>query len=110
MINVLIKFNIADYVNILGAMISGGGSYFVVFFMNYKKIKAETDVKITNIFFALMIQECFVCMFAFLTNWLFSLAFGTKIALFVGGVVSVIIFAVTYYVLFLIDKPKKISS
>ena len=97
-------------VNIYGAMISGGVSYFAVFMMNYRHIKAETEARITNLFFNLAIQEFLVCMFAFFSNWGFGVVFGTKIALFAGGIISVVIFAISYYVLFLNEKPKIISS
>lgn len=97
-------------VNIFGATISGGISYLVVFALNYRKIKQETTARISNVMFNVMVQECLVCLFAFFSNWLFQMSFGGNVALFAGGVVSVIIFVVTYYVLFLIDRPKTISS
>ncbi len=97
-------------INILGAMISGGASYIVVFLINYIKIKAETEARLSNLFFNLAIQECLVCLFAYFSNMLFGMTFGTKIALFAGGITAVIIFAISYYVLYLIEKPKTISS
>lgn len=97
-------------VNIYGAAISGGVSYLTVFVVNYGKIKRETTARISNVMFNVMVQECLVCLFAFFSNWLFLMSFGGNVALIAGGLVSVIIFVVTYYVLFLIDRPKTISS
>lgn len=97
-------------INIFGAMISGGVSYFVVFMLNYGKIRKETTARISNVFFNVSIQECLVCLFAFFSNMLFQMTFGDNIALFGGGITAIIIFIVTYYVLFVIDKPKTISS
>lgn len=95
-------------INILGAMMSGGVSYFVVFLINYRKITKETDARISNIFLEVSIQECLVCLFAFFTNILISLAFGDSAGMFVGGVTAIIIFMITYYVLFLIQRPRTI--
>lgn len=97
-------------VNILGATISGGLSYIAVFLMNYRHIKNEVDVRVTNLIFSLAVQEGVVCLFAFLTNWLIGLKFGSTIALFIGGSFAVLIFAITYYFLFLSERRAKISS
>ncbi len=97
-------------INILGAMISGGISYIVVFFMNYYQIRKLTHARISKVFFDVIVQECLVCLFAYFTNKLFSLAFGEFVALFAAGFVSIIIFGVTYYTFFLIEKESVVSS
>ena len=97
-------------INILGAMISGGMSYVVVFFINYRKLREECEIKMSKLIFDLVIQETLVCLFAYLANRFSTIIFGGNIALFVGGGVAVLIFAVTYYILFFEKKPKKISS
>lgn len=97
-------------VNILGAMMSGGVSYLVVFLINYSRIKKETQARISNIMLGLSVQECLVCLFAFFTNMLIGMAFGSNVAMFVGGCTAIIIFVITYYVLFIIERPKQISS
>lgn len=105
-----IAFVCVKEINILGAMISGGISYAFVFFMNYKQIKAEIDIKIKDLIFGLAIQEGFVCLFAYFSNQLVSVFFGSTIALFAGGMVAVLVFAVSNYVFYLIEKPKLVSS
>ena len=98
-------------INIYGVMISGGVSYLVVFVMNYIKIKQETEARIHNFYFGISIQECFVCLFAFFSNYLLGLVFGENIALFGGGALAVIIFAVTYYILFMLkEKRNEVST
>ena len=97
-------------VNILGAMISGGISYFVVFLMNYSQIKKYTTARIKDVCLGVIVQECLVCLFAFFANWLFSMVFGGVVALFAAGGVAIIIFIVTYYTFFLIDKEQFVSS
>lgn len=97
-------------INILGAMISGGMSYFAVFFINFKNIKKTCEFDMTKLIFNVAIQECFVCLFAFLANWLLNFRFGSEIALFAGGSVAVLVFVLTYYFLFFEKKSKKISS
>lgn len=97
-------------VNILGAMMSGGVSYLVVFLINYSRIKKETQARISNIMLGLSVQECLVCLFAFFTNMLIGMAFGSNVGMFVGGCTAIIIFVITYYVLFIIERPKQISS
>ena len=97
-------------INIMGAMVSGGVSYVIVFLINYSYIKKETEARISNLFFGLAIQELFVCFVAFLGNMVLEMNFGSKIALFVGGLLSVFVFMASYYVLFLMGERKKISS
>ena len=97
-------------IGIFGAMVSGALGYLVIFLMNYKAIKVESQARISNIIYNISIQECFVCLFAFFSNMLFKMAFGDNIALFAGGITAVIIFVVTYYELFLIDRQNKIIS
>ncbi len=97
-------------INILGAMISGGISYLVVFLINFSRIRKESEIRIVKLLFSLSVQECFVCLFAFLVNFLVKISFGSTPALFAGGIVAILIFAVTYYVLFFEKKREKISS
>ena len=97
-------------INILGAMVSGGISYLVVFVLNYKQIQKESLARLSNVMFGVVVQSCFVCLFAYFSNMLFKMVLGGSVALFAGGIVSVIIFLVTYYTLFLMDKTQRISS
>ena len=97
-------------INILGAMISGGLSYFVVFMINYYQIRKITTARISKVVYDVIIQECLVCLFAFFSNWLFSMVFGGGVALFAGGFVAIIIFMITYYTFFLLDKQQIVSS
>jgi stage V sporulation protein B len=97
-------------VNIYGVMISGGVSYLVVFVMNYIRIKQETEARIHNFYFGVSIQECFVCLFAFASNYFLGLVFGENIALFGGGFVAVMIFAASYYVLFMLKERRGENS
>jgi len=97
-------------INVLGAMLSGGVSYMIVFLMNFKHIKSGCDFKMSKLLFSLSIQEALVCLCAFFVNLLIRSRFGSIPALLVGGVVAVLIFIVTYYILFFEKKTKKISS
>jgi O-antigen/teichoic acid export membrane protein len=97
-------------INILGAMISGGVSYVVVFLINYRYIKNETEARMSNLLLGLAVQELFVCLVAFFGNFVLGLNFGSKTALFIGGIASVLVFMVSYYFLFLSNTRKKISS
>jgi peptidoglycan biosynthesis protein MviN/MurJ (putative lipid II flippase) len=87
--------------NILGAVISGGVCYFVVFMFNYKKIKQLVAVKFADTFFYVSIQACLVSLFAFVSNNFFKMLFGDTVSLFISGIIAVIVFAVTYYVFFM---------
>ena len=91
-------------VNIYGVMISGGVSYLAVFVANYLRIKKETSLKLQNIYFGVSIQECAVCLVAFFSNYFLGLVFGGNIALFGGGFIAVMIFAVSYYILFVLKS------
>ena len=97
-------------INILGAMISGGASYLIAFFINFNCIRKSCEFDMTKLIFNVAIQECFVCLFAFLANGLLSFRFGSEIALFVGGIIAILVFILTYYFLFFEKKSKKISS
>lgn len=97
-------------INILGAMISGGVSYVIVFLMNYKHIKTDTEARISNLFLPLAVQGLSVSLVAFFGNMLLKVNFGSKVALLGGGLMSVLVFMVAYYFLFLSSARKKISS
>ena len=97
-------------INIYGVMISGGVSYFTVFMINYTNIKKYSLARISNVYFNISIQELFVCVFAFLSNYLFRMIFSDTIALFSAGVVAIVIFAVTYYILFMLKDHGKLVS
>ena len=97
-------------INIYGAMISGAVSYLVVFMINYRIVRKKTSARITNVFFNVSIQECLVAFFVFFSNMILFMTFGSNAALFGGGLTAIIIFIITYYVLFMIDKPKAITS
>ena len=64
----------------------------------------------SNLLLGLAIQELFVCLVAFFGNLVLEVNFGSKIALFIGGLASVFVFMASYYVLFLSNARKKISS
>lgn len=87
-------------VNILGTVISGGICYFLVFMLNYRKVKKLTGAKLSNSFFYVSIQACFVSLFAFFSNMLFKMVFSDVIALFCAGILAGLIFLSTFYVFF----------
>lgn len=97
-------------INILGAMISGGVSYIVVFLINLKNIKKSFQFDMSKLIFNISIQECLVCLAAFFVNLILGAKYSGKIALFGGGIIAVFVFVLSYYVLFFEKKPKKISS
>ena len=91
-------------INILGASIAGGVCYFTVFLLNYRKIKELTKASIVDSCFYISIQECFVCLFAFVVNVLMRMVFSDFVSLLISGVVAVSIFFVTYFVFFMSNK------
>lgn len=93
-------------VNIFGAIISGAICYFVVFVLNFKKVKKLTGVSLKNTVFYVSIQALFVCLFAFISNILCSILFTETVSLFIAGVVSVAVFFITFYVFFVYEKEQ----
>lgn len=96
--------------NIYGAMISGGISYLVVFILNYRQIYNATKARISNVVMNVLVQCCFVCLFAYFANRALTMMLGGRFALLIGGSISGIIFLVTYFALFLKDRKKRYSS
>ena len=90
--------------NIFGAIISAGVCYFVVLVLNYKKIKKLTGASLFSSYFDVSVQACFVCMFAYFSNLLFKMVFSEVLAMFVSGIIAVVVFAVTFYVFFVQNK------
>ncbi len=88
-------------INIMGAVISGGVCYLVVFMLNYNMVKKLTGATLSNSFFYVSIQACFVCMFAYFSNLLFKMVFSEMIAMFIAGILAVLVFATTFYVFFM---------
>ncbi len=97
-------------INIFGSVISAGACYLVVFFMNYKKIKKLTGSEFRQTIFYVSIQEMFICLFAFLSNYFFKLILGNNISLFLSGFVTLIVFCITYYVFFIYEKNQYYSE
>ncbi len=93
--------------NIMGAVISGGVCYFVVMLLNYRKVSKLTGVKISNVYFYIAIQECFVCLFAFIVNMLLKMVVSEVVAMFFAGAVAGGVFLVTYYMFFIQSKNSK---
>ncbi len=102
-------------INIFGAVLAAGVCYVVVFSLNYRKITKLTGIKLAPAFGHIVIQQFFVCSFAYFLNKLFLPLFGSTISLFAAGIITGIIFLVTFYLLFLqkrnlsdYAKPEKI--
>ena len=88
-------------VNIMGAIISGGVCYFIVFTRNYSKIKKLTGASVQNCYLYVSVQACFISLFAYFANVLFKLVFSDFLALFLAGTITVFVYLVTYYVFFM---------
>ena len=76
----------------------------MVFWLNYKKIKRLTTSTIKDSVFYLAVQQVFVCMFAYFANVLFKSVFGGLISLFLSGIIAVSVFAITYYIFFVLKE------
>lgn len=94
-------------IGILGAVISGGVCYLVVFMLNFRKIKKLTGINVAESYFYVSVQACLVCLVAFFGNWVCGLFFSTRLSLFIAGGVAVLIFVITYF-LFFISKKRTI--
>lgn len=91
-------------INILGAIISGAACYVAVFVLNYKNVKKFTGLEFKNSIFYISIQECFICLFAFVSNFLCSLVMSEFIAMIIAGTIAIAVFLITYYTFFMYDK------
>lgn len=94
-------------INIFGVMISGAVCYFVVFSLNFSKIKKLTGLDIKNTIFYTSIQASLVCLFAYVVNVLCKMVFSDVISMFVSGFVAVAVFFVTYYMFFIYGGQNK---
>lgn len=97
-------------INIYGVMLSGGVSYFTVFSMNYTEIKKRTTARISNVYLGVAVQECLVCLVAFASNIIVGIFANETVALFVGGMVAVLCFVLSYYLLFVVKEKTKLHS
>ncbi len=94
-------------VGIFGATLSGGVCYLIVLALNLKRIKKITGVRVTDGYFYVSIQSCLVAVCAYAGNYLCGFVFSQTISLFVAGGMSVLVFAVSYFVMFIKKhKPK----
>ena len=55
-------------------------------------------------------QECIVCIVAFLANFAFKLIFSELTSMLFAGSISVLAFAVTYYLFFMMNKDNILSE
>lgn len=99
-----VVFILIKPINIYGSVLSGAVCYFVVFMLNYFRLKRLINVDLKDTFFYIAIQECLVCMFAFFANKICVLLFSQTISMFVAGLITVAVFFVTYYVFFVYGK------
>lgn len=97
-------------INIMGAVISAGICYVVVFSLNYSKIKKLTGVKLGGVYGHIVLQQCLICLFAYFLNKLFLPIFGSTIALFSSGIITGIIFLITFYLLFFQEKNLSLQN
>ena len=91
-------------INIFGVIISAALCYLIVFRLNYKWIKAYTSIELKNTIFYVSIQTCFVCLFAFVSNSLFSLILSSFVSALMAGIIAVAVFFVTYYIFFIYEN------
>ena len=97
-------------VNIYGVVISAGVCYFVIFTLNYSKVKKVVEFKLSEIYSSVILQECIVCIVAFLANFAFKLIFSELTSMLFAGSISVLAFAVTYYLFFMMNKDNILSE
>lgn len=95
---------IVPQINIFGSVISAGACYAIVFLLNWRKVKQMSGVKLFRAVGNIIVQQFFVCGFAYFLNKLFSPMFGSTISLFAAGIITGIIFLITFYILFLNKK------
>ncbi len=93
-------------INIFGAVLSGAGCYLVVFILNLKKVKEYTGFEFKRSMFYISIQECFICLFAFVSNFLCMQVLSESVSMFIAGAVAVAVFVITYYAFFMYDKSE----
>ena len=91
-------------INIFGAIISGTACYLTVFILNYKKVKEYTGLEFKNSMFYISIQECFICLFAFVSKFLCSLIMSEFASMLFAGTIAISVFMITYYAFFMYDK------
>lgn len=97
-------------INILGAVISGGVGYFVVMVLMFKKLKKLTFINFSGLYFYTIIQVCAVCVVAYFMNLILRVLLSDTIAMFLAGGISVVVFFISYYFLFIYQKNKRESS
>ena len=86
-------------VGIYGAVISAGVCYVVVLLLNYKKVSELTGVKVSSRYFFVSVQSCLVCVAAYVSNLVCLKFFSETLSLFVAGGVTILVFALTYFLL-----------
>jgi stage V sporulation protein B len=92
-------------INIYGVVISGGLCYVVVLLLNYKKIKHVSGASLKESVLFVSVQSAVICLVAYLSNMLFVFVFNETISMFIAGMITVAVFAASYYVLFVMrDK------
>ena len=77
----------------------------VVLLLNYKKIKHVSGANLKESVLFVSVQSVVICLVAYLSNMLFVFVFNETISMFIAGMITVAVFAASYYVLFVMrDK------
>ena len=77
-----------------------------MFILNYKKVKEFTGLEFKTSMFYISIQECFICLFAFVSNFLCLLVMNEFASMIISGTIAIAVFLITYYVFFMYDKTR----
>jgi len=96
-------------INIFGVVISAGICFFIIFMLNYVKIKQIVSFNLKDIYSGVIVQETIVCIVAFTSNMIFQSYFSEFISMLFAGIITVAIFFVTYYIFFMAKKNKEIK-
>lgn len=89
-------------VNIYGVVLSALVCYVIIFALNFNHIKELVDIKLSEIYSSVAVQECIVCVCAVLLNFIFSNMFTSQfISTIIAGSLTVLVFFATYYIFFM---------
>ena len=91
-------------IGIYGTVISGGICYLLVFYLNLRKLKKETGICISKAYFYVSLQASVVCLFAYFGKILCAIFFSPTISFLISAGVTVLIFALSYYLFFISTK------
>ncbi|MBQ8451972.1 MAG: polysaccharide biosynthesis protein [Clostridia bacterium] len=91
-------------INIMGIIIAEIIAFLLIFILDYYMVKKYTKFRIFSVYKSVVIQAALIALISFISNKMFIEIFSEKIAFMLAGGIVVLIYIISYYLMFIREK------